>query len=312
LLFFQLENLSDIKHQDYILQAKQILDNVGNQYREYISNFIIENNELIKENLFISLESEENNIYLHDAPKNSMYTGGIVFPKINQSLNPTTFDVALDSLLNKTIVKNNQIIHSLENGSDKLGFLRSQLTQSVSDIIKKDSMSRSSLLVPKINKHERYLETSSLNLNQNKGLESGYLFSKSELDVIIESYKSVIPLIDKTVSKKQRKQLLKKYKQYYKQLNKLLFYKELKKKNTVGELLEIKTGIPVSNSLLSNIKIKDIHRRSKLPDKEYIEVMQSLRLKVKKLETIIENPATELFIDGSKKTYYYISEKSLL
>ncbi|OEK09812.1 hypothetical protein A8C32_09890 [Flavivirga aquatica] len=312
MLFFQLDNTSNKKHQDYILKSKQILDAIGKEYRNYITNYVIDNKLEIKQNLFSTIESNEDNIYLYDAPKNSMYVGGLVFPKINKSLTPLSFDVALDSLLSRTIASNDTLLKSLQKGAENLGFLRSLPTKRMTNILKDDSLKRSALLIPKTNRLERYLETSKLNLKDNKTLESGYLFSKKELDVILESYKSVVPLIDKNVKRRERRKLYKKYKSYYKQLNKLLFYKELRKRNTIGELVKIKTGIKVSDSLLNTIKIKEIKRKSKLSNKKYINLMHYLRTKITRLETVMEDPLRKTFIDGSKKTYYYVSEKSLL
>jgi len=87
----------------------------------------------------------------------------------------------------------------------------------------------------------------------------------------------------------------------------------LHKKNTIGELLTIKTGIRVSDSLLNRIKMKHIKRKCKLSNKEYISLMKYLRDKISYLETITENPANNnVFIDGGKTLYYYVSEKELL
>lgn len=312
LLFFQLENRSDKRYQDFILEAKLIIDDVGHQYRDYISNYIVENKELLDKNLFVSIDANDNNIYLHDAPQNSMYTGGIVFPKINKKLSPKSFDLALDSLLNKTIAKNNQILNSLEIGAGKLGFLRSELTNRVRTIIKKDAISRSDFFLPKINKHEGYLETSALSLKHNKPLKTGYLFTKNELEAIIESYKSFIPIVNEKISRKQRKQLRRKYGKYYRELNKFLFYKELKKRSTIAELLTVKTGVPVSDKILNTVKIKDVHRKSKLSHGQYKQLMQVLRSKISYLESLLNSPSTTTYIDGGKKRYYYISEKHIL
>ena len=310
LLFFQLENTTSKKHQDFVLQAKQILDNIGNQYSEYVTDYIIENKQLLKKNLFIALDSKDNNIYLYDAPNRSMYTGGIVFPKINHTLNPTSFDIAVDSLLSKTVASTTRLIASLEHGVRKLGFLRSKPSRRIVELFKKDSIK--ALLIPKINKNEMYLETSVISLKDTKHLASGYLFSKKQLTMLIESYKSIIPLLHKTVKRKDRRVLYKKYKSYYKQLNKLLFYKQLKRRNTIAALLKVKTGISVHHPLLHTLKIPYIKRKSKLSNNAYSTLMKFLRSKISYLENVVENQSTKTFVDGSNKTYYYIAENKLL
>lgn len=309
-LFFQLANTTAREHQDFVLHAKQILENISNEYNKHITNYIIDTKLVVKQNIFTELASEEDNIYLYDAPKNSLYTGGIVFPRVNKNLTSVSLDLALDSVIKKTIKNNDAIVGSLEKGVDKLGFLRSVPTSRITNIITNDSIYNISL-IPKNNKKEQYLETSRLNLFNNKNLQPGYLLSKDELENLIESYKSVVPLIDKNIDKKHRKKICKKYKSYYKQLNKILFYKQLKKDNTIGEMLSIKTGIQVKDSRLNSIKIKDISKKSKLSNKAYINLMQSLRSKILKLETVIKNPLTKTYIDGSNTIYYYVSNTNL-
>jgi hypothetical protein len=142
-------------------------------------------------------------------------------------------------------------------------------------------------------------------------LKSGYLFTKKELEVIIESYKSIVPLLDTTISSKQRQALYKKYKLYYKQLNELLFYKQLRKENTIAELLEIKTGIKVRAQSLNRIKINKVTKDRKLSNEVYTKLMKSLRQKIIKLEDIIGDSESFTFKDGSKTLYYFVLEKQL-
>ena len=311
LLFLQLDNKADDKHQDYILKAKQVLDITGKKYYKFITNYIIENEIAAKKNEFISLESDENNIYIYNAPKKSIYNGGLVFPKMNSSLSPVAFNIAFDSLLSKTITSNKLILKSLEQGENKLGFLRSKPTERLINIIETDTISRNPILISKNHKDETYLESSKLEITHNLDLDSGYLLTKNELEVIIESYKSVIPLIDKDVKQEQRRALYKKYKAYYNQLNQLLFYKHLQKSNTIGELLEIKTGIKVRDRILSNTKITEVKQKNEFSNDAYLKLMKHLRLKITKLETIIGSENAIIYKDGSNATYYFVLEKQL-
>lgn len=281
-------------------------------YNIYITDFIIENKLVVKENIFSNIDSETDNIYMLDAPNNSLFAGGLVFPKANQSLNPVSYDIAIDSILSKTMKSNKTIIESLENGMVKLGFLRSQPSAAVQTIIENDTTStRNALLIPKINYKEQYLQKVYFNLKQNDQLETGFLFTQNELESLIDSYKSFAPIIGTNVNKKQRKLLYKKYKAYYKQLNELLFYKELTKNNTVAELIQVKTGIQVSNTLLNNVKISKIKSKSKLSNKSFLELMNHLREQITQLETVVENSSTYTVIDGGKTTYYFVSKNWL-
>ena len=311
LLFMQLESSTEDKNQNFVLQAKQILDDIGKQYRNYVSNFIIDNKLFAKKNLYTSLDSQDNNIYLHDAPLNSVYVGGIVFPKINKLLAPTAFNIAVDSLLSKTIAANTMLVQSLENGADKLGFLRSTLSPSVRAFLSQDTLKRNPLLVPKLNKHETLLHTAVIDKEVGNNLSQGYILTQDEIETVVESYKSFVPIEKKIIKSKHRKALYKKYKSYYKQLNKLVFFKELRKKNTIAELIEFKTGLQVSDTVLNRLKLKRIKQRRKLSHEDYRLLIRKLRKKIDYLEQVVNNPLVKTYKYGDNTTYYYLPNESL-
>jgi nitrate/TMAO reductase-like tetraheme cytochrome c subunit len=66
------------------------------------------------------------------------------------------------------------------------------------------------------------------------------------------------------------------------------------------------------DSILNTTKIKNIKRKCKLSNTIYVKTMQTLREKIKFLETVVENPQTTWYKDGSKKKYYYVPLTKLL
>ncbi|MCV6629605.1 MAG: hypothetical protein OIF50_07070 [Flavobacteriaceae bacterium] len=312
LLFYQLENKTSDAHQGYVLEAKKILNAVGTYYQDYIQNYMVENNMVKRTNVFLNLDDMGVNMFLYDAPEQSMYTGGIVFPTIGDKLLPNAFDVAMDSVMSKTIQSNKKLLSSLENNIDKLGFLRSKPADRMTKLVKRDQLYYKHVaILPKINKGEVFLETAYLNLFKNNSIVSGQLFTKNEINTLIEAYKSVIPLIINYATKSQRRELGLRYKKYIKEINKLLLYKELRNKNTLGDLLYVKGGIPIKNKTLNTFRIKDMHKTRKLSHEDYTALMKDLRNKIEALEYASNSANTIQFKDGGGTIYYFIPDAEL-
>lgn len=318
ILFYQLESRPEDSHQDFILQSKQVLDTVGSAYLAFLKDYTVENRLVKVSNLFAKLPTEQDNVYLFDAPEQSLYTGGLAFPKINERLTPLSFDIALDSLLSKTFGFNHLFLESLERNAAELGFLRSKPTNRMERLIMADGKYRELLpLIPRNYDYEQFMETDNFVLeDESDSLAQGYLLDKNELNELIQSYKSSIPMIDTTATKrsvrKARRKLRRVYCKTQRNLNRLLFYKELKRRKSLGRFFYIKTGIPVRDSTLNALRIKDVRKRRKLSHTEYVLLMMSLRSKISNLEDLLEgSPQEEQYSDGSNKAYYFVEEKNL-
>ena len=69
LLFVQIDRASGTSYQDFLLQAKSILDSHSTKYIDHISNYIADS-RLVKTELFKNIEATDANLYLYDAPYN--------------------------------------------------------------------------------------------------------------------------------------------------------------------------------------------------------------------------------------------------
>ena len=69
LLFAQIDRASGTSYQDFLLQAKSILDSHSTKYIDHISNYIADS-RLVKTELFKNIEATDANLYLYDAPYN--------------------------------------------------------------------------------------------------------------------------------------------------------------------------------------------------------------------------------------------------
>ncbi|MBE7661031.1 hypothetical protein G1K72_10445 [Tenacibaculum finnmarkense] len=314
IIFYQLESKSDDYHQDYILQAKDILGQVSLSHSNFIRAFIVENTLIKNKNTFKSIPAPDN-IYIYDAPDNSTYQGGITFPKINKVLSATSFDITLDSVLSKTIRFNKILTNSLEYHAENLGFLRSKSGDKIKEMILKDTIYFNNLSkLPRNYMFERYYQNKYQNLEDNPKVVLGYLLSKEELKQLVDSYKSLVPLFSKNiiVKRKHRRRLYRLYRKNRLDFNKNLFRKTLRRKDYLADLFFLKTGLPVKNIFLTKTKFKHMKRKRKATHIVFAETMRKLRDKIEILEELQLNKEVKMYKDGSGKEYYFISNNQIL
>lgn len=312
IIFYQLENKVDDQHQDYILQAKDILSKVSTSHASFIRSFIVENDLIKNKNTFTNIPAVDN-IYLYDAPANSTYQGGITFPKINKILSATSFDKTLDSVLSKTIHFNTVFTGSLEYHAKRLGFLRSKSESKIKEMILSDSTYANNLgMLPRNYMFEKYYKNKKYTQKDNPNAVLGYLLSKEELELVIDGYKSLIPLYSKKVKRKHRKRLYRIYRENSRLINKNLFVKILRRRNYMADLVYIKTGMPVNSEFLLKTKIKHIKRKGKTSHVDFATIMKELRAKIAMLEEVLSNKKAKKYKDGSKKEYYFIPNNQIL
>lgn len=311
-IFCQLESGLDNPHQEYILRAKYILDRVSENHADFIRAFTVENKLVKNENSFTNIPAEDN-IYVYDAPDNSTYQGGLVFPKINSVLSAISFDTALDSVLNKTIRFNTQFVGSLEYHAKKLGLFGTDPGEKIKEMILEHPIYSNSLKVlPRNYIYENYFENKNYFPKGNSDVISGFLIDKEELEIAIDGYKSLIPIFSEEVRRKERRKLHRMYRKNRKAINKGLFRKVLRRKNYMSKLILMKTGLPAESDFLRNTKIKHIKRKRRTSHMAFTIIMNELRERIENLEEILSKKNTKIHTDGSKKQYYFIPSNNIL
>jgi hypothetical protein len=249
-------------------------------------------------------------MYIYDTPGNSIYQGGLVFPKINQKLYSESFDIAVDTILTKTLRFNNMFINSLEIHAEKLGFLRSKPGNRMKKVIQKDTTFNENL-IPKHDMYASYYEDRNFNSKENSKSNQGYLLSKSELEVLIEGYRSLSPKISGEITKKDRKFIYKLYKGNIKGINKNIFKKKLKKSSSLAEMFFLKTGFPVQVPNFKDIEISDLLCKRKVSDEQFLNMINYMRTKIEDLGKYLDT-AKGVDVNGKKSKYYFISlEKTI-
>jgi len=312
LIFYQLENNSSSQNQDYLLQAKDILNRVSKYHSDFIRAYIVDNDLIKNENTYVNMPSTDN-VYIYDSPKNSTYQGGLAFPKINKKLSPVSFDKTLDSVLTKTIKFNEEFANSLQYHADNLGFLRSKSGKKVKELILKDDTYSNSLLVmPKNYMYEKFYKNQNYTSQDNKRTELGCLLNRDELEILVDSYKSLVPLFSHEVKRKQRRLLKRMYRKNRKNINKKIFRKTIRRRDYMADLVFIKTGLPVQSDFLQNMKMKHIVRKRKISHAGFTEVIVKLRSKIDVLEKMLLNKNARIYEDGSNKQFYFIPDNYIL
>ncbi len=312
LIFYQLENQANDKHQEYILQSKDILNRVSKQHADFIRAYIVDNALIKNENVFKNIPSVDN-IYVYDAPKNSTYQGGIVFPKINKALLATSLDTTINAVLNTSIKFNSELVNSLEYNTSKLGYLRSKTKKGVKELILKNTAYTNSLdIIPRNYMQEKYYaDKHYVKIDNLKG-NTAYLLSKHELTTVVEEYKSLVPLLRKIARKRDRVKLYRTYKKNSIGINRKLHKRKLTKRKHIADLVFLKTGLPVNNEFLQKTQIKHVKRRRKTSNLEFTKIIKHLREKIEVLEKMSLDKKTKIYTDGSGIKYYLITDNYIL
>ncbi|MCJ8289302.1 MAG: hypothetical protein HRT58_07955 [Crocinitomicaceae bacterium] len=305
LVFFQLANNSADVYQEYILQAKDLLGRVALEYGDFIKSFTVDNQLVKDKNIFASIPAQDN-LYVFDSPNSSNYQGGIGFAKINSELVPTSFDLILDSVLFHTLNTNRVYLESLDQYNSKLGFLRSRPSQFINQNVDEDSTYQDQAnLIPRNSLDENYNRYEQLLLAKNK-LSTAYLLSEFELQILIDNYKSLVPLFSGEVTKDERKMVAGLYQVNVKNLNNLFLNKVLSPKSSVADLIFIKCGMPVGNQDLHDLKIKDVANKRKMENEVFQKLLLDLRKKIDKLESIYTKEINMTEAYDTSTRYYYI------
>ena len=189
LLFAQIDRNSGTSYQDFLLQAKSLLDSHSTKYIDHISNYIADNS-LVKLELFKNIEATDANIYLFDAPNNSLTAGGIIFPKGRNRLECNAFESALDSVLRQSFEMDSILLHSLEGYERNIGVLRSRPTSELAYIFHHTENPDSACLsdIDRNSVNDIYYVKATVADSIMDKYEYGYLLDDAEVADLLQSF----------------------------------------------------------------------------------------------------------------------------
>lgn len=311
LLFAQIDRSSGAPYQDFLLQAKSLLDNHSTRYTDYISNYIADN-RLVKMELFKNIEASDANIYLFDAPQNSLTVGGVIFPKGRNRLECSAFEAALDTVLQQSFDMDSILLHSLKEYESNIGVLRSRPTSELAYIFhhteNPDSMSLKDIDRNSVN--DTFYVAAAVADSIMDGYEHGYLFDEGEVVNLLQNYRELLPEFSDSIGKKELKVLRDQFKRQKKSINRS-FYRDILQKNpSLAQIFYYKTGIMANDSLLNSITVNEL-KKSKIELTDFNGNYNFLISKMKKLEDMYQRNLFEpAFIAGKK--YYFIPKQLIL
>lgn len=311
LLFAQIDRASGTSYQDFLLQAKSILDSHSTQYIDHISNYIADN-KLVKTELFRNVESPDANIYLFDAPHNSLTVGGLLFPKGRNKLESNTFETTLDMMFQQSYKMDSLLLHSLKDYERNLGVLRSRPTSELAHIFNHSENPDSASLadIDRNSVNDTYYIRASVADSIMGEYEHGYLLDDMEVSDLLQNYRGLLPEFSDSIGKKELKVLRKLYNRQKKSIDRRFYRKVLPKNPYLSQIFYYKTGIMANDSLLNSVTVKELKRR-KIETVNFNNGYTALILKMRELEDMYQfNLFEPVFIAGKK--YYFIPKQLIL
>ena len=311
LLFVQIDRASGTSYQDFLLQAKSILDSHSTKYIDHISNYIADS-RLVKTELFKNIEATDANLYLYDAPYNSLTVGGILFPKGRNRLESNALETALDSVLWQSFETDSLLLHSLKDYERNIGVLRSRPTSELTHIFhhteNPDSMSLDDIDRNSVN--DTYYIKASVADSIMDGYEYGYLLDDKEVMELLQSYRGLLPEFSDNIGKKELRVLRKQFNRQKKSINRSFYRKVLPRNPYLAQIFYCKTGVMANDSLLNSTKVKKLKKR-KVELTDFNSGYTALISKMKSLEDMYQrNLFRPVFITGKK--YYFIPKQLIL
>lgn len=309
-LFVQTKRSYETPYQDFVLQAKSMLDALSQQYVNHIGNYIVDD-KLIKPELFRNLETDEANIFLFDVPSRSLSAGGILFPKGRGILHNAALELALDSINQSIQTTNEAVLGSLLYHESKLGTLRSRPTPDLKEIFRHSPIS-DTMRIEYINRNsvsDTYFAKLSVPDSSLCNYAEGYVFSEKELEDLLQNYRGLLPEFSGSIQKKEFRVLRKVYRKQRRDLNRSYHRKLLKRNAVIADLFYYRTGIPVKEELLHQLKIRRLKSRECRENGFHI-IYPSLIEKLKVLEGMYLQQSFEAVPMGGE-TYYFIPKNLL-
>jgi len=303
--FFQLSSDNGEASQDFLLTAKETLDKNIAEYSQYIQNYIVDAS-LLKPSLFFDYGSDAS-VYLLETPKSSLATGGIVFPFAGQKISNATVELVLDTLFSQIPQRNALLLSSLERYEQKLGVLRSKPSRLMRYVYQHVETS-----IPLIDNIDRnavsdvYYLSALMPDSTLKHFQKGYIFSKKEIQCLLESLRDLLPTFSEGLGKNELRLLRARYTQELKNINKRSLRKVLSSKHSLAELFYYKTGIQVNDSLFYHLSPSRLKQTDSLIKDWEILYNLSLQKLQKMEEDYIEAKLEEVLI--GKDIYYFIPQ----
>ena len=235
--------------------------------------------------MFKNIEATDANIYLFDAPNNSLTAGGIIFPKGRNRLECNAFESALDSVLRQSFEMDSILLHSLKGYERNIGVLRSRPTSELAYIFHHTENPDSACLsdIDRNSVNDIYYVKATVADSIMDKYEYGYLLDDAEVADLLQSYREMLPEFTDSIGKKELKVLRKQFKRQKKGINRRFYRNVLPKNPYLAQIFYYKTGIMANDARLHSTTVNELKRR-KVELTDFNVDYASLISKMKKLE----------------------------
>ena len=262
--------------------------------------------------LLKNVEYPNDNIYIFDAPHNSLTVGGLLFPKGRNKLESNTFENTLDMMFRQSYEMDSLLLHSLKDYERNLGVLRSRPTSELAYIFNHsenpDSTSLSDIDRNSVN--DTYYIRASVADSIMGEYEHGYLLDDKEVADLLQNYRGLLPEFSDSIGKKELKVLRKLYNRQIKSIDGKFYRKILPKNPSLSQIFYYKTGIMANDSLLNSVTVNGL-KLKKIDAVNFNDNYTALILKMRELEDMYQfNLFEPVFIAGKK--YYFIPKQLIL
>lgn len=302
-LFAQIENNPDGASQNFLLYAKEILSKISKYRTAHLENYIVDNQLITEDNSLKNIADEQMNIYVYDAPKNSLFNGGLVFPQLYKRLTPAALNTAMDSILVHNKLTQEKLITSLENYKNNLGVIYSEPSVAAKCFFKGEEAKLSQIKKDNIN--EIFFDR--FQTDKNLYLDAGLELTKEEITDLIDNYRSLLP--DFNELNNTNKKLLKRlYMQQIRNINRIYNRKVIRRGAPLSELFSRKTSIFVNDTKEFNSYNSNEVNTKKAQKQGFDTFYHKLIDKVNQLEKLfLENK-----IEKTENNTYFLPNKLLL
>lgn len=307
-VFLQTSGEASDDGQDFLLNAKELLNSYIIAYDKYVSGYLVDAG-LKRPYLFGDYGSEEK-VYLLDAPESSLVMGGIAYPSAGSTLSGRAVENCLDTLQHQFDARSKLLLESLGKYEAKLGILRSEPNPVLVGLHSRDSLIETP--ISKIDRNaasDTYYTSLWLSDSVSHSLQGGYLLSEDEVQGLLQSYERLLPEFTDSLGKEELSYLRRIYKEEAYRLKQALAQQLLPKHYKLSELFELSIGVRSSSELFFRLEPKKLSTKL-LQQSELNASYHELLARRKRLESIYREGKLEIVSQGG--TNYYFIPQTLL
>lgn len=304
-VFLQTSGEASDDGQDFLLNAKELLNSYIIAYDKYLSVYLVDAG-LKRPYLFGDYGSEEK-VYLLDAPESSLVMGGIAYPSAGSILSGRPVEICLDTLQRQFDARSKLLLESLGKYETKLGILRSKPNPVLAKLHARDSLMETPLSgIDRNAASDTYYTSLWLSDSVSKNLQSGYLLREEEVQSLLQNYERLLPEFTDSLRKEELSYLRRIYKEEAHRLKQALAQQLLPKHYKLSHLFELCTGVRPSKELFFTLEPRELCL--KIPQLSELNAgYHKLLAKRKDLEATYRDGKLEIVHQGGAN-YYFIPQ----